>query len=112
MSDLKKVGQALANAALSNIPNIVADASIPSIRDNDAAAAAIKKITTQDKPAQSLRVWTAGVSVASIVATGLLAALGTPELKEAVGPWGAVLAASITATLPLLSKAKDARPTE
>lgn len=115
MAELKVVGEILADNALRLTDQLVQDSRLPGITDDDGAEAAIRKITTQDKPRWSKRVWAAALQ--GLTALLLLAVLN-PETQEVVtawivantGPYAPALVPIAGGLLALLSKALDPRP--
>ena len=83
-----------------SVSSLVQEASGASM---GAAGAAVARVVTQDPWYASKRVW-------AIVGSILTAALASPDVQAALGPWAAVVSALATSLLPLWSKLADQRP--
>jgi hypothetical protein len=104
MSEMKIVGQVVANSAHMLLSDLINDDTLPGINTRDKALTAIASVVKQSPAWRSERVWAA-------VFAGLTAALAVPEVHTLLGPWAPVVTACVSAALAVWSKLGDPRPT-
>ena len=100
MTELKLVGEILADSALRLSDQLVRDSKLPSITDEDTAASAIERVAMQDKLLRSFRFF------------GAVFATFASAAQAWNGDWVSAVLIAVPGLAAAWSKYNDPRPTQ